>query len=335
MSWVEKDHNDHWVSTPLLCAGSPTTRPGCPEPHLAWPWMPPGWGIHSLLGQPVPVRHHSLCENLLPNIQPKPSLSSPTSAPCIPKDGRSQHRMASCCGWCTGAGHTPCCSTRWAEGTLTISAGQVEATCKDISSINTDAMCTSPQNGTLTAAPTASLSSISNQTGSSHFCTYCCLYQVALPLGTGCSATWAKPYWTVPKGHSLDLVAALTLSLPAHGYCQRYSPSLHSTWTAPCSSRSSPCLTRSTQRTAQPHLHSRTIAPSPSLALKKNKEDLQLNILEGHCLGDHSEQNLESYASHSSSLPTPKWFLWTSQHWWHPPRCIKKAKLVWRRAEVG
>jgi len=29
---------------PLLCAGSPTTRPGCPEPHPAWPWMPPGMG---------------------------------------------------------------------------------------------------------------------------------------------------------------------------------------------------------------------------------------------------------------------------------------------------
>ena len=44
MAWVEKDHNDHRVSTPLLCAGSPTTRPGCPEPHPAWPWMPPGKG---------------------------------------------------------------------------------------------------------------------------------------------------------------------------------------------------------------------------------------------------------------------------------------------------
>ena len=44
MAWVEKDHSDHVVSTPLLCAGSPTTRPGCPEPHPAWPWMPPGMG---------------------------------------------------------------------------------------------------------------------------------------------------------------------------------------------------------------------------------------------------------------------------------------------------
>ena len=44
MAWVEKDSNDHQFSTPLLCAGSPTTRPGCPEPHPAWLWMPPGMG---------------------------------------------------------------------------------------------------------------------------------------------------------------------------------------------------------------------------------------------------------------------------------------------------
>ena len=37
MAWVEKDHNDHLVSIPLLCAWSPTTTPGCPEPHPAWP----------------------------------------------------------------------------------------------------------------------------------------------------------------------------------------------------------------------------------------------------------------------------------------------------------
>ena len=68
MTCIEKDHSDHRVSTPLLCAGLPTTRPGCPEPHPAWPWMPPGWGIHNLLGQPVPVRHHPLCEKLPPSI---------------------------------------------------------------------------------------------------------------------------------------------------------------------------------------------------------------------------------------------------------------------------
>ena len=35
MAWVEKDHNDCLISTPLLCVGSPTTRLGCPEPHPA------------------------------------------------------------------------------------------------------------------------------------------------------------------------------------------------------------------------------------------------------------------------------------------------------------
>ena len=44
MAWLEKDLKDHLVSTPLLYAGSWTTRPGCPEPHPAWPWMPPGMG---------------------------------------------------------------------------------------------------------------------------------------------------------------------------------------------------------------------------------------------------------------------------------------------------
>ena len=37
MAWVEKHHNAHPVSTPLLCAGLPTTRPGCPIP--SW-WTP-------------------------------------------------------------------------------------------------------------------------------------------------------------------------------------------------------------------------------------------------------------------------------------------------------
>ena len=42
-----------------------------------------GWGIHNLLGQPVPVRHHPLGEELLPNIQPKPPLSQfKTIPPC-------------------------------------------------------------------------------------------------------------------------------------------------------------------------------------------------------------------------------------------------------------
>jgi len=32
MAWVEKDCNDDLVSTPLLCPGLPTTRPG--ESHI-------------------------------------------------------------------------------------------------------------------------------------------------------------------------------------------------------------------------------------------------------------------------------------------------------------
>ena len=32
---------------PAVCR-SPTSSPGCPEPHPAWPWMPAGMGHHSL-----------------------------------------------------------------------------------------------------------------------------------------------------------------------------------------------------------------------------------------------------------------------------------------------
>jgi len=60
MAWVEKDHNDHLFSTPLLCAGSPTSRPGCPEPHPAWPWMPPGVGHPHPPWAACSVRHHPL-----------------------------------------------------------------------------------------------------------------------------------------------------------------------------------------------------------------------------------------------------------------------------------
>jgi len=71
MAWVEKDHNDHRVPTPCYVQGSQ------PPDQAAQSHIQPGleclqgWGIHSLLGQTVPVRHHSLCEKLLPNIQPK------------------------------------------------------------------------------------------------------------------------------------------------------------------------------------------------------------------------------------------------------------------------
>jgi len=73
MAWVERDHNAHW--------GSPSSPPPCyvqgrqSQEQAALSHIQPGleclqgWGIHNLLGQPVPVRHHSLCEKLPPNFQ--------------------------------------------------------------------------------------------------------------------------------------------------------------------------------------------------------------------------------------------------------------------------
>jgi len=76
MAWVEKDHNDHWVSTPLLCAGSPTTRPGCPEPHPAWPWMPP-W-----MGHPQPP--WATCSSVSPpSVRKIYLLISNLNLPCL------------------------------------------------------------------------------------------------------------------------------------------------------------------------------------------------------------------------------------------------------------
>ena len=42
-----------------------------------------GWHIHNLLGQPVPVCHHPLCEILPPSIQPKPPLSQFKTFPLV------------------------------------------------------------------------------------------------------------------------------------------------------------------------------------------------------------------------------------------------------------
>ena len=58
MAWVEKDHSDHLVSTPCYVQGRQ------PPDQAAQRHIQPGlqclqgWGIHSLLGQPVLVRHH-------------------------------------------------------------------------------------------------------------------------------------------------------------------------------------------------------------------------------------------------------------------------------------
>jgi len=60
MAWVEKDHNDHVVSTP--CHGQGHQPPDQAAQSHIQPGLEclQGWGIHSLLGQPVPVCHHPL-----------------------------------------------------------------------------------------------------------------------------------------------------------------------------------------------------------------------------------------------------------------------------------
>jgi len=87
MAWVEKAHNDPRVSTPCYVQGHQ------PADQAAQSHIQPGleclrgWGTHNLLGQPVPVLHHPLCEKLLPNIQPKPPLSQFKTIPPCPTCG--------------------------------------------------------------------------------------------------------------------------------------------------------------------------------------------------------------------------------------------------------
>jgi len=49
MVWVGRDLIDHLVPTPLLWAGTPSTRPDCSEPHPTWPWALLGRGHPQLL----------------------------------------------------------------------------------------------------------------------------------------------------------------------------------------------------------------------------------------------------------------------------------------------
>jgi len=79
MAWVEKDHNDHLVSTPCYVQGCQ------PPAQAAQSHIQPGlqclkgWGIHSLLGQHVQsvttfgVKNFLLLSNLhLPCLSLKP-----------------------------------------------------------------------------------------------------------------------------------------------------------------------------------------------------------------------------------------------------------------------
>jgi len=42
MFWVGRNLEDHLIPNSLTWAGTPATRPGCSEPHPAWPWTLPG-----------------------------------------------------------------------------------------------------------------------------------------------------------------------------------------------------------------------------------------------------------------------------------------------------
>jgi len=62
MAWVGKGPQCSSSSNPLLCAGSPTSSPGCPEPHPAWQMCSllylQGWGTTTSptnLSLPVPI----------------------------------------------------------------------------------------------------------------------------------------------------------------------------------------------------------------------------------------------------------------------------------------
>jgi len=82
MAWVAKAHSAHPVPTPRYVQGRQ------PAVQAAQSHIQPGleclqgWGIHSLLGQPISV-HHILGEKISPNIRPKPPLSQfKTISPC-------------------------------------------------------------------------------------------------------------------------------------------------------------------------------------------------------------------------------------------------------------
>jgi len=81
MAWAEKDHDEHRVSTPCYVQGHQPAAQSHIQPGLE---CLQGWGIHSLLGQPVPVPHHHLGEKLPPKIQPKPPLSQIKTIPPCP-----------------------------------------------------------------------------------------------------------------------------------------------------------------------------------------------------------------------------------------------------------
>jgi len=91
MAWVEKDHNDHPISTPCYVQGRQPPNQAA-QSHIQ-PGLEclQGWDIHNLLGQPVPVLHHPrvkkflLISNLnLPYLSLKPfPLVNSLSPSCV------------------------------------------------------------------------------------------------------------------------------------------------------------------------------------------------------------------------------------------------------------
>ena len=78
MAWVEKDHNAHPVSTPCYVQGRQPLNQAAQshiQPGLECLQMALGRGIHNLLGQLVPVRHHPWVKKFL--------LISNLNLPCL------------------------------------------------------------------------------------------------------------------------------------------------------------------------------------------------------------------------------------------------------------
>ena len=80
MSWVERSHKAQSVPTPAV-GWLPPTSSGCPGPHPAQPWAPPGMGHPQLYGQlcqgltALWVKNFFLIHSLnLPSISLKPLI---------------------------------------------------------------------------------------------------------------------------------------------------------------------------------------------------------------------------------------------------------------------
>jgi len=80
MASIGRDPEDHQASTGLSWGETPQQPPDLVLEQVAQGPIQPGlehfrgWGIHCLSGQTVSTPPHTLCEELPPDIQSKPSL---------------------------------------------------------------------------------------------------------------------------------------------------------------------------------------------------------------------------------------------------------------------